>query len=58
VMILNEDHLRGILQQYIHFYNVQRIHLGIGKDTPEPSPVQAKGEIDKVAVVGRLIHYS
>jgi transposase InsO family protein len=57
VIVLNEDHLRGTLREYVNYYNAQRTHLGIGKDSPEPREVQAEGEIDKVAVVGGLHHY-
>jgi transposase InsO family protein len=57
VIILNEIHLRGILREHIRFYNTQRTHLGIGKDSPEPGEVQAVGEIDKVAAVNGLHHY-
>ena len=57
LIILNETHLRGILKEYVHYYNTQRTHLGIGKDSPEPREVQAYGEIDKVAVVNGLHHF-
>jgi transposase InsO family protein len=57
VIVLHETHLRGILDDYVRYYNTQRTHLGIGKDSPEPREVQADGEIDKVAVVGGLYHY-
>jgi transposase InsO family protein len=49
LIIMNECHLRGILQSYIHYYNTQRTHLGVSKDSPEPREVQADGEIDSVA---------
>jgi putative transposase len=57
VIILNETHLRGILEEYVRYYNAQRTHLGIGKDSPEPREVQAEGEIEKLPVVGGLHHY-
>jgi putative transposase len=56
VIVLNEEHLRGILQEYIRYYNTQRTHLGIGKDSPYTREVQGEGEIDKVAVLGGLHH--
>jgi putative transposase len=56
VIILNETHLRGILQEYVRYYNTQRTHMGIGKDSPETREVQGEGEIDKVALVGGLHH--
>ena len=57
VIILNETHLRGILEQYVRYYNAQRTHLGINKDSPEPREVQTDGQIDKVAVVNGLHHF-
>ena len=56
LIIFNESHLRGILQEYIRHYNAQRTHLGINKDSPEPCEVQASGKIDKVAAVNGLHH--
>jgi putative transposase len=57
VIVLNETHLRGILQEYVCYYNTQRTHLGIGKASPESREVQTEGEIDKLSVVGGLHHY-
>jgi putative transposase len=57
LIIMNESHLQAILKSYIHYYNTQRTHLGISKDSPEPRKVQAEGEIDKVAVANGLHHY-
>ena len=57
VIIVTESHLRGILQSYFRYYNAQRTHLGINKDSPEPREVRAEGEIDKVAVVNGLHHF-
>ncbi len=54
---MNESHLQAILKRYIHYYNTQRTHLGISKDSPEPREVQTGGQIDKVAVVNGLHHY-
>ena len=57
VIVFNETHLRVILKEYIRYYNTQRTHLGVNKDSPEPREVQAEGEIDKVAVVNGVHHY-
>ena len=57
LIIMNESHLRAILQSYIRYYNTQRTHLGINKDSPEPREVQTDGEIDKVAVANGLHYY-
>jgi transposase InsO family protein len=57
LIVLNETNLRGILQSYFRYYNAQRTHLGINKDSPEPRGAQAEGEIDKVSVLNGLHHY-
>jgi len=57
LIIINETHLRGILHGYIGYYNAQRTHLGINKDSPETREVQADGEIDKMAVANGLHYY-
>ena len=57
LIIMNESHLRRILQSYFRYYNTQRTHLGINKDSPEPREVQADGEIERVALVNGLHHY-
>jgi putative transposase len=57
LIIMNERHLRAILQDYVRYYNMQRTHPGIQKDSPEPRPVQADGEIDQIVVLGGLHHF-
>jgi putative transposase len=57
VIVLNETHLQGVLQSYIRYYNTQRAHLGINKDSPEPREVQADGEIQNAPVLGGLHHF-
>jgi transposase InsO family protein len=57
VIVLNEIQLRGILKEYIRYYDAQRTHLGIDKDSPATREVQAEGEIDKVAVANGLHYY-
>jgi transposase InsO family protein len=48
--VLNENHLRKLLKEYFHYYNYQRTHLGLDKDSPESRPVQVLGKIDRVPV--------
>ena len=57
LIIINETHLRGTLRAYIRYYNAQRTHLGINKDSPEAREVQAEGEIDRIAVGNGLHHF-
>ena len=57
VIVLNESHLRSVLDDYISYYNKYRTHLGINKDSPEGRPVQATGRIDKILMVNGLHNY-
>jgi transposase InsO family protein len=45
VILLNEDHLRRLLREFVAYYHEDRTHLSLGKDTParravcpQPSP--------------------
>jgi transposase InsO family protein len=51
VIVLNENHLRSILDNYISYYNKYRTHLGLNKDSPEGRPIQTAGKIDKIPLV-------
>ncbi len=59
VIIFNERHLKRILSSYFKYYNEDRTHLGIEKDTPIKRPVQskpAKGKVIALPRVGGLHH--
>ncbi|MCU7503015.1 MAG: hypothetical protein HF314_08070 [Ignavibacteria bacterium] len=56
LIILNEDHLRPVLSDYLLYYNRQRTHLGINKDSPEGRPVETAGKIGKKQAVNGLYH--
>ena len=38
VIIFDEDHLRGVLSSYFHYYHKTRTHLSLAKDCPESRP--------------------
>jgi len=57
VIIFNENHLRMLLKEYFLYYNTQRTHLGLGKDSPETRPVQVIGKIEKVSVANGLHNF-
>jgi Integrase core domain len=57
LIVINEDHLRYILSDYISYYNKYRTHLGINKDSPEGRPIQSSGKVDKIPFVNGLHHY-
>src|SRR5437870_4485280 len=58
VIVLNERHLRRRLRNCLGYYHASRTHLALGKDAPEPRPVEPPERSDIVAVpqVGGLHH--
>src|SRR5438094_2542427 len=57
-LVLGERHLRGILSNYVDYYNETRTHLALTKDAPEPRSAQAptQGRVVEVPRVGGLHH--
>ena len=37
--MLNEDHQRRLLREFLAYYHDDRTHLALGKDPPMPRPV-------------------
>ncbi|MEQ9490901.1 MAG: integrase core domain-containing protein [Alphaproteobacteria bacterium] len=56
MIVLNERHLRKLLRQYTDYYNGDRTHLGLAKDTPNGRAVEAIGSIVSVPRLGGLHH--
>lgn len=50
VVVLNEDHLRRLLREYIEYYNTERVHTAIS-DAPEGREVELRPS-DHAKVVG------
>jgi putative transposase len=48
LVIFNERHLRRVFTSYLDYYHRTRTHLSLGKDCPEPRPIQ-------VPKVGKII---
>jgi len=40
LVVLGENHLKAILAEYIEYFNADRTHLSLGKDSPDGRPVQ------------------
>ncbi len=59
VVVLNEDHLRRPLRDYVDYYNSERVHTSIG-DAPVGRPVESRPSADARVVslprVGGLHH--
>jgi transposase InsO family protein len=58
VVVLNENHLRRLLRDYLTYYHHYRTHLSLEKDSPEPRPVERAdlGRIVETPMVGGLHH--
>jgi len=57
-IVFSERHLKRILKSYFDYYHRSRTHLGLGKDAPEPRPVQGPemGKVVEIPQVGGLHH--
>jgi len=58
VVVFNEGSLRRILRAYIRYYDETGTHLSLGKDAPEPRPIQPPecGTVVSTPEVGGLHH--
>jgi hypothetical protein len=55
VIILNQNHLYKLLEEFIEYYNHDRTHYHLGKDPPLSRPIQKKGSNnDKVIALPRI----
>jgi len=49
-------HLRRVLKVYVEYYNNDRTHLGLAKDTPAGRPIEAIGKIVSEPILPGLHH--
>jgi putative transposase len=58
VIVLSEEHLRGILREYCAYYNAIRSHQSLERNSPVPREVElpSKGKVISIPQVGGL-HY-
>ena len=58
LIVFNEVSLRRTLRSYFQYYHKSRTHLSLGKDSPEPRPIQPveMGRVVAVPQVGGLHH--
>ncbi len=59
VIVLNERHLRRVLQSYVDYYHHWRTHRSLDMDAPEPRRIQPLklGPVRKQPEVGGLHHH-
>jgi len=60
VIVLNERHLRQLIKSFVTYYNEDRTHIGVGKDSPCGRPVEqrpgATSNVVSLPRVGGLHH--
>lgn len=57
VIVLDEQHLRGMLAEYKRYYNRSRTHLSLAKDAPDGRPPDTRrGAVLVTPVLGGLHH--
>jgi putative transposase len=59
IIVLNEPHLRRVLQSYVEYYHTWRPHRSSERDAPEPRAVQRPevGPVQKLPEVSGLHHH-
>jgi transposase InsO family protein len=56
LIALDEQHLRSVLTEFVHYYNEQRPHRTLDLQTPELRPRPAAGPIRSWPVLNGLHH--
>jgi len=58
LIVFHEASLRRVLRSYFNYYHKSRTHLSLGKDSPDPRPIQPMemGRVVAVPQVGGLHH--
>ena len=58
VIVLGEGHARGLLREYVRYYNGSRTHLSLAKDAPDERAVELRsaGPVRATPVLGGLHH--
>lgn len=60
VIVFGEDHLRRLMKEYIDYYNGDRCHLAMGRDSPFGRKIEVKpfefSKVKSIPKLGRLQH--
>ena len=56
-LLLSEKQIRGILTEYIEYYNALRPHQGIDQNIPQGYKPQHSGEVRKIPILGGLCYH-
>jgi transposase InsO family protein len=54
VIVLNERHLKRLMNEYVHYYHEDRTHLGLDKQTPAGRKTAKASTSSKVVSILRL----
>jgi putative transposase len=59
VIVFNQRHLQRLMKEYIDYYNNDRCHLAIGRDSPNGRKILKKpknGKVESIPKLGGLVH--
>jgi putative transposase len=57
ILIINENHLRRVLIEFLDYYNARRPHQGLHQQSPIPRPASATtGNINRRKILGGIIN--
>ena len=56
LIIVNEQHLRTVLAEFVRYYNTERTQRSLRLDTPRPAVRLAAGPVHSSPVLGGLHH--
>ncbi len=56
LIVFNEVHLRRIMKRYADYYNQSRTHLALNKNSPSNRPIERRGIINPLPILGGLHH--
>ena len=57
ILIINQNHLRSVLKEFVDYYNLHRPHQGINQQFPISGPIRSRnGPVRRRNIVGVIIH--
>lgn len=56
-LLISEQQILNILQEYIDYYNSKRPHQGLGQQVPEGYKPQRHGKVRKTPILGGLCNH-